>query len=208
VFRTLHPALQRRFIHWAVAQIGGVDNETGYIHITAAVTAGTQGETGTITLLAGGLRLRVDYEAIIVEREDAPLVVFDSLLLPAGTEIGVTLPGITTIPGQSWQLRADFVPIEGYQARLNISEKRKIFLRTRKSGDVFAPFGLGGHTQSIKKWMIDHKVPQSLRDSMPLLVIDDQIAAILYGETWPISDQFSVKKDKKRVLYLRANTDL
>jgi len=204
VFRELHPALRRRFIHWAVTQIADKDNETGYTHITAAVTAGVQGETGTIALLVGGLRLRVDYEAVVVEREAASLTLPENLLLPTETEIAVIVPGVTLIPGQTWRLRTDFAPVENYQARLSISEERKIFLRTRKSDDLFAPLGLSGHTQRVKKWMIDHKVPQSLRDSIPVLVINSQIAAILYGEKWAISDDFSVKSEAQRVVYFTA----
>ncbi len=50
--------------------------------------------------------------------------------------------------------------------------------------------GMGGHRQKLKAWMIDRKIPQALRDCLPLIIVQGQIAAIVYGEAWPIAEGF------------------
>ncbi len=39
--------------------------------------------------------------------------------------------------------------------------------------------------------MIDRKLPRALRDHVPLIAIDSEIAAIIWGERWPVSALFS-----------------
>jgi tRNA(Ile)-lysidine synthase len=65
-----------------------------------------------------------------------------------------------------------------------------VTLRGRREGDRFAPKGMDGHTQKIKQWMIDRKIPAAVRDHVPLLDVDGQIAAILWGDAWAVAEPF------------------
>ena len=51
---------------------------------------------------------------------------------------------------------------------------------------------MGGRSKTVKNWMIDCKIPQHLRDRIPLLVVDNQIAAIVLPYNWVIAEPFAV----------------
>lgn len=178
-FRDLHPALQRRWVSWAAKTLSS--SESGYDHITAAVDLARRANTGAVALLPGGLRLRLDYDTVVVEHTNAPPSLPDQPLLPPGTELTLTVPDVITLPSSHWQLAisASFSPDA---VQINIPDSAILTLRTRRPGDHFAPPGLNGRTRSIKDWMIDHKIPRALRDHIPLLVVNEQIAAII---AWP-----------------------
>lgn len=201
VFHELHPALQRRFIYWAAQELGST--EASQAHIFAAVRLGVEGKTGAVSLLSNGLRLRVDYEGLFIEHIEAPSPTVSSLLLNPGDEIVVNIPGVTPIPQADWRLESRLSPLGGTQ--LAIPEDSRVWLRTRRTGDRFAPFGLHGHTQKIKEWMIDHKIPKAVRDQIPLLIVDDQIAAIVMQNQWVIGEAFAVHADTMRVVYFAVH---
>ncbi len=199
VFRDLHPALQRRFIYWAGQHLGST--HTGYVHIVTASEVGLHGNVGAIALLAGGLRLRVDYHTIAIEREDARQGASDMALLDGQPEIRVAVPGATALADGTWLLNASTMCEGSVNARLAIPEASDVIVRTRKRGDRFAPLGLGGHTQKLGRWMINRKIPERIREQIPLLVVNGQIAAILTGDEWPVSETFAVRDDSARVVY-------
>ncbi|MFW5696845.1 MAG: tRNA lysidine(34) synthetase TilS, partial [Phototrophicaceae bacterium] len=69
-------------------------------------------------------------------------------------------------------------------------------------GDRFQPPGLGGRSQKLSDWMIDHKLPRELRDRIPLLVIDERVAAIGWGGRWLVGEPFLPGPDFGRVACL------
>jgi len=50
---------------------------------------------------------------------------------------------------------------------------------------------MNGKHQAIKDWMINRKIPQILRPHIPILVIDDQIAMILWDRFF-VSELFKM----------------
>jgi tRNA(Ile)-lysidine synthase len=202
-FRAWHPALQRRAILWAVGQIGSVEDVT-YLNVVAAAGVGLRGRVGAVAELSGAMRLRVDYDALVIELNTTTLPESDILLNDAPV-IPVVAPGVTKIPGRNWQLCVEAEPSERSQARLVIPDGSTLLLRTRRAGDRFAPLGLGGHTQRLSEWMVDHKVPRHLRPRVPLLVINGEIAVILYGVQWTIGQHFAVGDDATPVCFIRTD---
>jgi tRNA(Ile)-lysidine synthase len=195
VFGELHPALQRRYVYWAAKRLASTSTDTEYVQVVAAVEIGLRGRVGATALLAGGARLRVDYTTLAIERIDAATPPPDIPLLGVGTEINVTIPGLTLLPGGHWRLNASTMPGDRIkaQAQLSIPNGSTVVLRTWREGDRFAPLGMDEHTQKVGRWMINRKIPKRIRDRIPLLVIDGQIAAIATGETWAISQRFAVE---------------
>ncbi len=200
VFEALHPALRQHFIRRAVQDIGG--QELDYDHILNAVDLALRGRTGQQTPFPGGLRLRLDYDALVIEHTAAP-VPFDGPLLPSDRVITAAVPGITPIPGSAWSLSASEQPVEEPRARLGIAPAAVVELRTRRPGDRFAPPGLNGHTQTLKEWMIDHHVPRAVRDQIPVLIVDHEIAALMVGNQWIVADPFAVRADQQRIIHFR-----
>lgn len=184
-FRALHPALRWRFVHWAAQQLNSAV-EIGFEHVEAACALALSAHTGAAAALPGGLRLRLDYDRVIVEQAAAPHAAPPFPLLEPGATIAAAIPGLTPLPG-GWALRAAFAPAG---AALHLPPAARVALRTRRPGDRFAPPGLGGHTQKLKQWLNDHRIPRHLRDQLPLLDADGEIAAIC-APRWVTSDRFA-----------------
>ncbi|MDD3223314.1 MAG: tRNA lysidine(34) synthetase TilS [Clostridium sp.] len=75
----------------------------------------------------------------------------------------------------------------------------KISIRFRKNGDKFTPFGMKG-TKKIKDIFIDMKISKPLRDKIPLICFDDEIAWIV---GYRVSDIFKVTDETKDILEIR-----
>jgi tRNA(Ile)-lysidine synthase len=203
-FDNLHPALQRHLVYNAAHRLGGTVDDLGHQHITNAVQIASDRQVGALALLPGGLQLRVDYQTIAVERASVPPPVFTGVLMSREAEIPVCFPGLSPIPGTDHRLRIDSGQVPtSYHARLAIPAQSELRLRTRRPGDRFAPLGLDGHTRKVGRWMIDRKIPKSVRDLVPLLLVNGQIAAILIADDWAISDLFAVRDfGAQPVIYL------
>jgi tRNA(Ile)-lysidine synthetase-like protein len=198
VFQSLHPALQRRFVGWAVKELSDERDPAGYVHVVAAVELALRGQVGARSVLPGGLHLRVDYEALVIERA-GHVPNFDGLLLPENVEIDVAVPGRTATP-LGWYFVVSMQPVDNARAMLALPDDAVVRLRTRRPGDRVAPLGMGG-TATLKDWLIDRKIPRAVRDQIPLLTINGEIAAVLYGEQWPISERFAVRREDVKIVY-------
>ena len=204
LFASLHLALQRRLIRRAVAHVDAA-SEPDYTHVTRAVDIATRGHVGATALLPRGLHLRVDYDALIVKRREVEIQ-SPVLKIAPDVEIAVTVPGTTHI--NDWLLHAALTPSGQDAARLSVPADAQLTLRARRPGDRFAPLGMAGRTRKIGAWMIDNKVPRGVRDSVPLLLVDDVVAAILWGDQWALAERFAVTNHSDRTVYFRVKTKL
>ena len=131
----------------------------------------------------------------------------DGAFLPAGALVDVSIPGRIQLPDSAYVLEISAEPLEG-AFQLSVPENATIQLRTRQQGDRFAPLGLSGHTQKVKKWMIDHKVRQALRDQVPMLTINGTIAAIIVENIVVISEKFAVRQPDQSIIYVRFTKNM
>jgi tRNA(Ile)-lysidine synthetase-like protein len=194
LFRGLHEALMRRYMLWILWKGNAIDPT--YDQVTRMVNLARFGEVGARLPIDPTRQLRIDYEDIIIEDNSA---LWNPPLLPK-PEIIIQIPGSIDLY-EDWRIHAFLALPEVYNARLVIREGADVRLRVRQPGDRWAPLGLDGHTQKLSEWLIDHKVPQAARDRLPLLTVDGEIAAILWGRQWPISENFAVKPERSRVVY-------
>ncbi|HEX2621519.1 MAG TPA: tRNA lysidine(34) synthetase TilS, partial [Phototrophicaceae bacterium] len=202
LFRSLHPALQRRFLLWTVGKlIKDPDEQAGFDQLQAVVNIMPGAVVGVEILLPGGLRVRRGYDVIYIEYVDTPVVVGD-YLVPPGTELALPLAGTVTTP-EGWMLHINSAPpppwteVKGQRQnkhplslRLTITADTQWMLRTRRPGDRIAPSGMNGHTRKLKDWLIDRKIPQQIRDHLPLLIINEEIMAILIDSQWHVTESF------------------
>ena len=78
----------------------------------------------------------------------------------------------------------------------------KLFLRTRKDGDKFSPFGLNG-SKKLKKYFIDKKIPKEDRDFIPLLVDEENIIAVI---GYDINNKYRINENTKNILSINYKT--
>ena len=76
--------------------------------------------------------------------------------------------------------------------------------RFRQEGDVFSPLGLGG-SKKLKEYFIDKKVPQRMRNEIPVLASGDKILAVADIE---IADEIKVTPETKRYYKINYEKDL
>lgn len=77
--------------------------------------------------------------------------------------------------------------------------KENIILRYRKNGDKFNPIGIKG-TKKLKDIFIDMKIEKNLRDNIPLICFNDEIAWIV---GYKISNKFKIKEQTKKILEIK-----
>lgn len=74
-----------------------------------------------------------------------------------------------------------------------------IKLRYKKNGDQFRPLGMKG-SKTLKKTFIDMKIDKDLRDNIPLICFNNEIAWII---GYRVSESFKVTDDTKKVLQIK-----
>lgn len=194
-YETLHVAMKRRLIRDVAGRLIGQQSIT-FHHVDHAVALADQGVVGQIAEFAGKFKMLVDYHDLWFGTDRSLLGLHDHVynLLSPNTCLSVPIPGRVALPGGTLYLSTT----SSSNARIYIAaQTASVILRTRKSGDRFQPPGLDGSTKKLKKWLIDRKIPASVRDGIPLLVVDDQIAAIVLGNTIVVSQDFMVPHDDK-----------
>jgi tRNA(Ile)-lysidine synthase len=204
-FRELHPALGRRLVAWAARQLKPDIDDMGYQHVVEAVEIGLRGQQGARALLTDGLQLRVDYQVMWIEDQDAPYLVTEQPLLETDSLIEVSIPGVTLLPGSQWRLHVSLKPFSQAQAeaRLTLATDARMTLRTRREGDRFVPLGMEGHSQNLKRWMVNRKIALKMRDHLPLLCVNDAIAAVYVNGQWFIGEAYKVETNSTHVIYFQ-----
>lgn len=179
-FNALHPALQHHFVLMVLRRLGAA--ETGSDHVERVVALAREGVTGQRHSLPGLLQLRLDYEDLVIEHSGA-MAEWHGPLLFSSDPVPVKLPGETPLPRSPWSLfvgqgcSGDDRP----NVCLSLPPAAGVTLDVRRPGDSFEPPGLPGHSRTLKKWMIDQRLPRGIRMQIPLLRVDGRIAAIFTG---------------------------
>jgi tRNA(Ile)-lysidine synthase len=210
-FYDLHLALQRRAVLWGADQLKTSSETLDYQHVVEAIELAHRGRQGKIALLGDGLQLRIDYDWLVIERDGTAFSEVEQPLIDEGAELSVQIPGVTSLPGSRWELqtssksnsKGDTNEVSSFEARLAIPEQAVVTLRGRRSGDHFAPLGLGGHNQKINHWMINRKIPRHLRARIPMLIVNGEVAAIAVKEQWSVSESYAQIDNTPHIVYFQ-----
>ncbi|HEX9074712.1 MAG TPA: tRNA lysidine(34) synthetase TilS, partial [Anaerolineae bacterium] len=178
-WRALHPSLQRGTLRMAVQRLRSHLRDIDWTHVEDARRVALEGETGAAATIPGGLLLVVGYDEITLAdqaRARRGLPVQDAPMLDV-ERIELHPPCKVDLPESEWsvvaEIAADRCPevTDRWMACLDWEQaQNSLALRRRRPGDHFEPAGLGGHSQSVHKYMIDQKIPRAVRDRLPLLV--------------------------------------
>lgn len=76
--------------------------------------------------------------------------------------------------------------------------------RNRQEGDTFSPLGLGG-TKKLKEYFIDKKIPQRMRDEIPVLAVGNKILIVADVE---IADELKVTDETKQFYKINYEKDV
>ncbi len=208
-WQKLHISTQRSLLRQAVRRLRRELRDIDWVHIENALEVANAKPAGSQATLPAGLALFKSYDSFTVgEAEplpDWPLLHVERLRL--------TIPGVTAISGTGWQVVADITT----RSDLAESELRapdpwhvvmdldasgsELYLRRRKAGDRFQPLGMSGHAKTVAEFMIAEKIPQHVRDRLPIVVnADDQI---VWLAGWRLDERVRITETTTRVLRLR-----
>jgi tRNA(Ile)-lysidine synthase len=203
----LHPSLQRQLLREAIHRLRKSLRDIDWIHVEQARVGVEEKDTGAKITLPQGLFLFKGYDAFVIG-EDVP---WPDLPLLMEQELPLNTPGITPLPKSRWQLQAEIMkrtemPEEAlenedpWQAFLDLGRTGKdLILRGRRAGDYFRPLGMGGKGKMLNDFMIDAKIPQHIRDHLPLVVSPQHI---VWVTGWRIDERVKITGQTAQVLWL------
>jgi len=173
---TLPPALQGRVLREALGEAAGGLQGFTRKHILAILKL-LQGEDGQKWLvLPRGMIVERRYSVLQIHRGFPPASLPVDVPLPIPGRRSIATLGITlrseirtreTLPGPfptGDQVWLDAARLQG-----------EVRVRTRRAGDRFQPLG-SPYAKKLKRFLIDAKIPHSLRDRLPLIVSPAGIA--------------------------------
>ena len=151
------PVLRRRAIRQLLPNA-----KPAMVHVEAVEQLLSKTEGSAVTELPGGFVARRTYGRLSFEPAEAKepfqpftLTANETVSIPElGMTVSLTGPAVLTEPVDNCRTFS-----------LIFDEKPLIFVRTRRIGDVIC---LHGGRKTLKKWMIDRKIPSKKRDFLPV----------------------------------------
>lgn len=182
-WRALPPALRRGTLRLAIQKLRSDLRNIDWTHIEDAQRIASEKGTGAAATLPGGLLLLIGYDEFVIGQAARvrgggvptawPQLQVDELLL--------SVPGVTALPDSPWAVETELLDQAGpapdrWTALLDADQAPgPLALRRRQPGDRFQPAGRQGHTRPLNRFLIDVRVPQTVRDRLPLLVAGSRI---------------------------------
>lgn len=195
-------ALQRRVLRMGWQTLTGGRRNLSFRHVEAVLELVESGSAGAYVTLPGGMRAGRTYNSI-------DFFLNDKILTVPPYDYPLAIPGDTYIPELNKTIQAVVLTKDGAgdpkmlspgEALLNYDQATTpLFVRRRRPGDVFRPFGLGGEVK-LKDFLIKQKVPRAERDRIPIVCTAENIiwvAGIRLAENWKVTEETA------RVLYLK-----
>jgi tRNA(Ile)-lysidine synthase len=163
----------------AIFRIKGDLRHIEYHHIFDLASLIETGSTGKAVNLPQGIIARIEYEKL--------RIFFPEKINKGGYSLRINVPGETIAPERGFKVVTRF--LEQSEIKRFVPNKKlklfdfdkienDLFIRTRKSGDIFNPDGMDGKKR-LKKFFSDDKISLLERDTIPLLVTNEKILWIV-----------------------------
>ncbi|MBK9123437.1 MAG: tRNA lysidine(34) synthetase TilS [Chloroflexi bacterium] len=177
----LDRAMQRRALLCLLQRLAP-ECEPSFEHTASVLDLLNQPEGGVVHV-PGGMQVELDGEyAALYQTASAWSPPYDGYWLPAA--FAAPLEAALDVPFGWRPFRADVDAGPDAPAFALEVGGGDVSLRTRHAGDRVALLG-GGH-QKLKDWLINVKAARMLRDHVPIIEVDGQIAAVWDGTSWEV----------------------
>jgi tRNA(Ile)-lysidine synthase len=197
----LPPALASRVTRKAVAA-AAPGRFIGFQHIDDLLELARSGAEGAAASLPGVTAVRRGSRIVFGIVSDRPFS--NSFRFP------LSIPGEVAVPG--WALSAARIeepeevtppPARGNTAVVAAAPLRgPLAVRSRRPGDVFRPLGMHGRGRKLQDFLVDRKIARADRDSLPLVVDQDDRIVWVVGQS--VAEDFRVTGPKQGVILLKA----
>jgi tRNA(Ile)-lysidine synthase len=196
-------AMQRRLLRLWIEATRGHLRGLDFQHIEALLDLITDGPPQGRLSIPGGWQLVKEYETLKLEKQSRRITQ-QCACYSYDLEIGEDLP--IHEAGLVIQSREISPPLPGLpdtftEAVFDVASlAAHLTLRNFRHGDRFQPLGMPGH-KKVKELFIEKKLPLSVRASLPLLLLGDEVIWIPgYGR----SELGKVTPATKAILHLKA----
>lgn len=187
--RSIKIRVVRLMIYKLVESLQGISEQ----NVQSIVDLFERMETGKQLNLPAGIIGRVSYNDLIIHNSIAEkqndfyykLTLGENIFPDLGISIRISVQEKLIIPNDKNVKCFDSELIKG-----------NLYIRNRKNGDKFNPFGMKG-TKKVKDYFIDEKIPKDLRDEIPLLMDDENIIWIIGFAT---SEAYRITENTKNIL--------
>jgi tRNA(Ile)-lysidine synthase len=169
-------ALQRRVLRAALEEAAGHGRDFTHRHIAAMLGLLQRRDGRKWLALPGGMVVERVYDVLHLRRGLPPAPHAVDQVLPIPGRCCLLPLGLTLVSHlQSREAFTGPFP-KGDQACFDAAQVGgEVRVRTRRSGDRFQPLG-SSYPKKLKTFLIDAKIPQPMRDRLPLLVSSAGIA--------------------------------
>ncbi|HEM62662.1 MAG TPA: tRNA lysidine(34) synthetase TilS [Chloroflexi bacterium] len=203
----LHPSLQRQLLREAIRRLRKSLRDITWTHVEQARVGVEKLDTGGRITLPQGLFLTKGYHRFVIG-ESRP---YPDLPLLWESPLALSVPGHNPLPDSPWVLHCQIMTGDGaspiildnpdpWHAYLDLDKAgRDLTLRVRRTGDRFQPLGMGGQSKSLTDFMIDAKIPQHLRDLLPLVVSPQHI---VWVAGYRVDERVQVTSETRQILHL------
>lgn len=192
LWKALPLSLRRMALRRAIQPLRPFLLDLRFDHIENARKLAEGRGTGKSLSLPGRLTLTIDYEHLRISAgEPGVLSGTEWPLLAAESAIHPSVPGRTALPNTGWQMVVELLPADEatksaagancdrWSAFLDAAVLGPVpILRTRHSGEYFQPLGMEGKKSSVSDYMINSRIPASLRNQIPILACAEHIVWI------------------------------
>jgi tRNA(Ile)-lysidine synthase len=198
-FLDLPLAAKRRLIRKMIEKVKGDLRGIEFKHIESIIES-LISESGQFRIeLPGGILVFEEYGFIMVAEKEK------SQAKPFKTRI-MEIPGVTIIDELGMAIKAEIMDTtnisferDGRVAHLDAGKvKGDVFVRSRKPGDTFFPFGMKGE-KKLKDFFIDSKIARRKRDLIPIVALDGNV---LWVAGYRIDNRFRITSETRHVLLL------
>ena len=197
-FNPLHEAIKARILIKVFESCGGHDLRKA--HIDSLIVLAYNNVTSSECHLPGGVKAKVQYSRMYFEKSES--------IAPRDYCTSIDVDGIDGKKIKSGRFTITFEVRNGNVVDVNKNLMTgqfdcdtiggKILIRNRKIGDKYSPIGLIG-SKTIKKMMIDEKIPAESRKELPVFEAGDDI---IWTAGLNICENYKVKISTKRILQI------
>ena len=174
-FNLFQTAIKRRILRLIIEKIKGDLNGIEIKHINECIDFVKKAETGKKISLPGNLECIIEYDIFKIQKKKNY----------KDYEYDIENPGIIEIPEAEKTITVNL--IEKKNKLYKDTEFIKYFdcdkikfrlkIRNRRDGDYIYPRGMTGK-KKIKEIFIDKKIPRDIRDTIPLVAMENEILCI------------------------------
>ena len=196
---TLHEAIKTRVIRHGIESLNSNLKGIEKKHIEDILKLINMDKTGKKINITNNIIVKISYGDLVLEKNTN----IEKLSFSYKLEVGST-KSIDELNSKI-KARVYFLGSTNIDFNNNLVKcfdydniKSEIYVRNRRNGDKFTPFGMNG-SKKLKDFFIDEKIPKEVRNQVPL-VLDGEDIIWVVGHR--ISEKYKVSSNTKNVLVL------